>query len=102
MNGSVEPRRSSIIGEVEGDSRSSPPREALSGWREEQAGLGETLKGWRRFCCGETPSGLDRVCAVVLHSGLGRCAALGRTWLGLGSGSGLGLGLGLGLAGPHG
>ena len=68
MHGSVEPRRSSIIGEVDSEPRSSPPREALSGWR---------------FCCGETPSGLDRVCAVVLHSGLGRCAALGRTWLGL-------------------
>ena len=87
LHGSVEPRRSSIIGEVDSEPRSSPPREALSGWR---------------FCCGETPSGLDGGCAVVLHSGLGRCAALGRTWLGLGSGSGLGLGLGLGLAGPHG
>ena len=68
LHGSVEPRRSSIIGEVDSEPRSSPPREALSGWR---------------FCCGETPSGLDRVCAVVLHSGLGRWAALGRTELGL-------------------
>ena len=55
----VEPRRSSSIGEVDGEPRSSPSREALSGWREAQACLGETLRRWRRFCCGETRSGLD-------------------------------------------